>query len=334
MPTPLKFTVTYDAAKLKAFIHSEPLDLPRDDDTVVMTLDAGVVSVRGGGKTQQPLTMAVRVPGLYSLTVNDVMPTLVNNDRFEPEQVLVFSTSDTVRGSDLGDFVKAWVLPRRRAGNKQRADTPSYRWSPDEVSDDVLRQSEPLRLELVPTEQEYSAQQSFKYHAQPGQRIFIRFAPGLKSFGGYILGKPTVQVFTAPDYPNLLRFMADGSLLSMSEDKRVSVVSRNVPGLKLEIGRVLPEQLQHLVSMNEGTFSTPQFLGQFGEDHIVERFEETRTFPPADPGNAHYEGIDLAPYLKAGKHGIFLLHLSVYDPVKNRLKPDVNAIPSPTNLKE
>ena len=32
--TPLKFTVTYDAAKLKAWIHSQPLDLPRDNDTV------------------------------------------------------------------------------------------------------------------------------------------------------------------------------------------------------------------------------------------------------------------------------------------------------------
>jgi hypothetical protein len=70
-------------------------------------------------------------------------------------------------------------------------------------------------------------------------------------------GRPNSQTFTVPDYPKLLHFMADGSLLSLSGDKHISVVSRNVPGMKLEIGRVLPDQLQHLVSFNEGTFANP-----------------------------------------------------------------------------
>jgi alpha-2-macroglobulin len=313
--TPLKFTVAYDAAKLKAWIHSQPLDLPRDNDTVVMTLDSGVRSSRGGDGTEKPLRMTVNVPGLYSLTVGDATPTLVNNDRYEPEQVLVVSTSDAVRGSDLRGLVKAWVLPKRKAGHKQADDEPPYAWSGSEVSDDVLRHSQPLKLDVVPTEQEFAELQSFKYHADPGQYVFIRFAQGLKSFGGYLLGKPTSQVFAVPDYPKLLHFMADGSLLSLSGDRRISVVSRNVPGMKLEIGRVLPDQLQHLVSFNEGTYTHPElYSSRLGEDHIVERFRETRAFPKGDPGEAHYEGVDLGQYLKEGKHGVFLLHLSAYDP--------------------
>ncbi len=317
-PSPLKFTVTYDAAKLKAWIHSEPLALPRDDDTVEMTLDAGVESSRGGAPTETPVKIAVRVPGLYSLTISDVSPTLVNNDRYEPEQVVVLNTSDAVKGDDLAGLVKAWVLPRRKAGVKQADDEPPYDWDTSSVSDDILRHSEALKLELVPTENEYSQFQSFKYHAIPGQRIYIRFVQGLKSFGGYILGKPNVQVFTAPDYPKLLHFMADGSLLSLSDDKRVSIVSRNVPGMRLRIGRVLPDQLQHLVSLNDGTYSQPDLSGRFDEDHIVERFEETRAFPHGDPGQAHYEGIDLGQYLKEGRHGIFLLHLASFDPARKK----------------
>jgi uncharacterized protein YfaS (alpha-2-macroglobulin family) len=92
------------------------------------------------------------------------------------------------------------------------------------------------------------------------------------------------------------------------------VVSRNVSGMKLEIGRVLPDQLQHLVSFNEGSYAQPELNGSFGEDHIVERFQETRMFPRTGPGEAHYEGVDLGQYLKEGKHGIFLLHLSAYKP--------------------
>jgi alpha-2-macroglobulin len=324
-PTPLKFTVAYDAAKLKAWIHSQPLALPRDEDAVQLKLDAGVRSARGGDPTKDAVEMSVKVPGLYSLTVSDVSATLVNNDKFEPEQVLVLSTSDAVKGTELAALAKAWVLPKRKPGHKQAADEPPYEWETSEVGDDLLKHSRPLALELVPTEKDYSEQQSFKYHAEPGERVYVRFGSGLKSFGGYIQAKPSIQAFTAPDYPKLLHFMADGSLLALSGDRRISIVSRNVPGMKLSIGRVLPEQLQHLVSFNEGSYAKPELSGSFDEDHIVERFEETRAFPKAAPGDAHYEGVDLSQYLKDGKRGVFLLHLGSYDPAKAKKSDDAAA---------
>jgi hypothetical protein len=74
--------------------------------------------------------------------------------------------------------------------------------------------------------------------------------------------------------------------------------------------------LQHLVSFNDGTYTKPDLSGRFKEDSIVERFEQTRIFPHAAPGEAHYEGLDLGQYLRDGKHGVFLLHLSAYAPPK------------------
>ncbi len=312
LPTPLKFTIIYDAAKINAWVHSEPLDLPHDDDEVDLALSKGVASSRGGTPTDQSLGMSVRVPGLYSLNVRSVTPTLVNNDKYEPEQVVVINTNQAVRGSDMR--VHAWVLPTRKAGHKQPDSAPPYDWGSSEVSEDVLNHSKPLALELVPTEKEYEELQSFKFHAEPGQHVFFRIEADLKSFGGYILAKNIISAFEVPDYPQLLHFMADGSLLSLSGDRHVSVVSRNVPGMKLEIGRVLPDQLQHLVNFNEGTYAKPDLSYKIGEDNIVEHFEQTRIIPKGDPGAAHYEGLDLGQYLKDGKHGVFLLHLSVYTP--------------------
>jgi alpha-2-macroglobulin len=313
-PTALKFTVTYDAVKMKAWIHSQPLDLPRDDDAVVLTLEKGVVSSRGGNATPNALVMETEVPGLYGLKVGEVTPTLVNNDKFEPEQVLVMNFNGAVRGSDLANLVKVWVLPKRKAGVKQRPNDPPYGWDAQEVSDDVLRASQAVKLDLVATEKEYEEAQSFKFHALPGERLYVRILPGLKSFGGYMLGKSDVRVLRVPDYPKLLRFTSEGSLLALSGDRRVSVVSRSVDGIKLEIGRVLPDQLHHLVSQSNGTFAKPEFYGRFGETNIVERFEQTRAIAGANTGAAHYEGFDLSDYLKAGKHGVFILHLSAIDP--------------------
>ena len=312
----LKFTVTYDAARIKAWIHSQPLELPRDSDVVTLTVDKGVRSARGGDATPEPVSASVGVPGLYSLNVAGVSATLVDNDKFEPEQVLVMGISDAVRSADLAARVQAWVLPKRKAGFKQRDSEPPYDWSTDDVSDAVLRQSQPLKLTAVPTEKDYAEAQSFKFQAEPGQRIYVRIAAGLKSFGGYVLGKNDARVLTVPDYPKLLHFMADGSLLSLSGDKRISVVARNEPGMKLEIGRVLPDQLQHLVSFNNGSFSHPEFFGGFSADRIVERFVQKKAFPPGKPGDAHYEGVDLSQYLSDGRRGIFLLHLTPYDPAR------------------
>ncbi|WP_199099959.1 alpha-2-macroglobulin [Dyella sp. ASV21] len=311
--TALKYTVTYDPPKLHAWIHSQPLALPRDEGSVRYQIGKGVRSARGGDGTAAELNGAVRVPGLYSLAIDSMTPTLVDNEKYEPEQVLVVSVGGAVRDSDVAGLIKAWVLPARKAGEPQNDDEAPYDWNVSEVGEAQLRQAQPLKLELVPTENDFEAVQSFKFQAAPGQRIYVHMDKGLKSFGGYILGKPYATVVTVPDYPKLLRFMADGSLLSLSGSKRISVVSRNLPGMRMEIGRVLPDQLQHLVSFNQGTYARPELSYAFSEDHIVERFEQKRSFPKGDPAKAHYEGVDLGQYLKDGKRGVFLLHLSSYD---------------------
>ncbi len=316
----LLFTVIYDQFKLHAWVHSQPLDLPRDDGLVSVKIDKGVCSSRGGDCSDQPLRATVRIPGLYSLTIDDISPTLIDNDKYEPEQVLVVNVGGAVRDSELAGLLHAWVLPAHKPGEDASDDDTAYDWSDSEVSETLLHRSQALKLEPVPTETEYQALQSFKFHALPGQRIYVRIDQGLKSFGGYLLGKPKTVVVTVPDYPKLLRFVADGSLLSLSGSKRISVVSRNMPGMQMQIGRVLPDQLQHLISLNEGNFSHPQLPGDFSEEHIVERYELQRSFPKDDPGHAHYEGVDLGQYLKEGKRGVFLLHLSGYDAVAEKKK--------------
>ncbi|KWF62832.1 alpha-2-macroglobulin family protein [Burkholderia pseudomultivorans] len=320
--TPLRYTVSYDTMKMRAWVRSQPLEIPRDPLSARLDVDKGVKSARGGAGTQAALQAAVAVPGLYSLSIGDVSPTLVDNERYEPEQVLVAQASDGVRSAELAARAKAWVLPKRKPGVDQSDDDPPYEWNLADIGDAVLKQSKPLPLEAIPTEDDYATMQSFKYHATPGDRVYVRFDDGLKSAGGYLLGKPVTRAFTVPDYPKLLRFMADGSLLSMSGSKRLSVVSRNLPGMKVEIGRVVPDQLQHLVSFNNGSYSRPELSYSFSEDHIVERFVQKRAFPAGDPGKAHYEGIDLGQYLKGGKRGVFLLHLSKYDPAAEKKKSD------------
>ena len=73
-----------------------------------------------------------------------------------------------------------------------------------------------------------------------------------------------------PEFPRELSILHQGSLLSMSGDKTLSLFARNVPAIRVEIGRVLPRQLQHLVTQTSGSFGTPhvQQLGvRCGKHH-------------------------------------------------------------------
>ncbi|MGN6480376.1 MAG: alpha-2-macroglobulin family protein, partial [Luteibacter sp.] len=246
----LKFSVTYDDHHLNAFVHSMPLQLPRDDGAVGMKVADGVRSSRGGDGTEKALETSVRVPGLYSLKITDMEATLVDNDRFEPEQVVTMAFANAVSDTDLGKHVHAWIVPANAEVS-----------GASQVSETALRTWPSARASVVPTENDWSETQSFRFHAQPGDRLYVRVDKGMTSFGGYVMPKSYAEILPVPEYPRLLRFMSDGALLSLSGDHRVSVVSRNMPGLRVEVGRVLPDQLQHLVTLGSGPYAKPDLYG-------------------------------------------------------------------------
>ncbi|MDC8011290.1 alpha-2-macroglobulin [Tahibacter soli] len=328
-PEPRKFVVNYDKLKLNAFVHSEPLAVPKDPTSVRLTVAEGVRAARGGTGSVGAITANASVPGLYSLGLASADLTLVDNARFEPEQVLLLELTRAVGEKEIVGATKAWLLPVYNPKTPEAERNGPWSWSYDEVDEKVLKESEPLALDPVAAELEYSTTQSFKYRADPGRYVYVQVGKGLRAFGGYQLADAQRNVLRVPDYARMLRFMADGALLSLSGEKRVAVVSRNVPGMKLEIARVLPDQLQHLVTFNQNTFAKPE-LGALSPDQITDRFEQKIAFSTDDPVKAHYEGVDLGRYLADGKRGVFLLKLSDYDPASDQpaeAKPDEYSAP-------
>jgi uncharacterized protein YfaS (alpha-2-macroglobulin family) len=309
-----KFVVSYDRRKLSAFVHSEPLAVPKDDSAIALKVDRGIRAAAGGSPLAEPIEKTVAIPGLYSLSVDGMDAVLADNARLEPEQVLTFTLSQAVGEKEAARAVQAWLLPVYHPDTKESERTAPYDWSGDaNLAEKILKSAQKLDLEPVAGERDYNAQISFKYHADPGRYVYLRVAKGLESFGGYRLGAMWQNSVRVPDYPQMLRFMADGALLSLGGDKRVAVVARNVPGMQLEIARVLPEQIQHLVAFNRsGTFAKPE-LGELSPDQISERFEQKISFNADDPTKPHYEGVDLSRYLAKDKRGVFLLTLTGYD---------------------
>jgi alpha-2-macroglobulin len=323
--TPL--TVSYDKLKLSAYVHSANLAIPKESTQIDLTLSEGVMPQVGGVASAAAVNSSVSVPGLYGLSVSDGRINIVTNERFEPEQVLMLETSQTVHEVEFVKQVSAWVLPKYKPGTpKEEQGDEAYGWSDTaEVTDAVLAKATKLALTAVASEAEQSSVHGFKFKADVGRAIFVRVEPKAKSFGGYLMRARDHRVLVVPDYPPELRILSQGALLPLSGEKKVAVLVRDLPGIKIELGRVQPSQLQHLVSQSKGEFASPQFLNSFGADNLTDRFERSVPLPNLKPGKAHYEAVDLAEYLaKEGelRRGLFFLNIKGYDPKAEEKKKE------------
>ncbi len=309
-PDSRNFTLVYDKFKLAAHIHSAALGMPRDDVAMTVRIDKGVRAARGGNSTGEKLESVVTIPGRSSLRFSAARMTLVDNARYEPEQILLVTSSSPVAEKSLAGKVTAYVLPVRHP-NQRKDDPEPFHWDdPNQIGNDIVAKSDPMNLSYVASDEGGDTSHGFKFRAPVDRYLYVVVKDGVLGTGGYISGKPYVATLKVEPYRQALTFLGQGSLLSLSGDRKVGFLVRDVDKVEIDIGRLLPNQVQHLApTMWE--YSRP-YLYQDLEDKLVERITTTREYSGKQPGKPAYESIDLSQYLQdrtTSKHGLFLLHI-------------------------
>ena len=320
-------TVSYDKYKGEAYIHSENIQIPSDDTNMYVSIEKGIKAVAGGSGTDEELVQTVWIPGMLNFfRIQRSEATLVRNEKYEPEQVFIIEATAGVKEEELNNKLSVYLLPKDRPAFQDRKAIKNYRWhDPARIGPEVLGISERVKLEPMPAERDYATLHSFKYKADVGRQLLVRVGKGVSSFGGYVLAKPFERIITVPPYPRELKIMHNGSLLSLSGDKKLTVFSRGIDAIKFEIGRVMPDQINHLVSQTRGAFSSPRFgTHQFTQDNIVERFTETRILENMGAEKAQYTALDFNKYLheeggRSGARGLFFMRVQAWDPVNERV---------------
>ncbi|MET3393014.1 uncharacterized protein YfaS (alpha-2-macroglobulin family) [Variovorax sp. 1140] len=319
-----KFTVSYDKLRLIATLQSEPLPIPEKNRPAILSLTAGAVAQKGGPALRNDQSRAVDIPGLYSLSISGIEPTIVTGENGEPEHVMQVSASMPVHEREMARVVQAWLLPVTEEAKGDPAEKFDWSADPSKVTDAVLRRAKKLNLQPIASEREVTEMVSFRMpQAEGGRYLLVRVAKGLKTPGGYQLGAARQDVRLLKTFAPELSIMSQGSLLALSGERKLPILVRDLPGIRLEIGRLLPQQLQHLVTQTSGDFAHPQFYGGLQSDNLVDRFQ--KDIPLSIPaGKAHYETVDFADYLRSDatdRRGVFLLKVQGYDP-KAKKKPD------------
>lgn len=307
------FTVTFNKFQNEAYLQSDPIAIPSEDSVVKVVVEKGVRDFRNGNATADKQSSIVDVPGMFNyFRFEHPQITFARNERYEPEQVLVLNSKADIASENVAKVLEAFVLPRNLPSDKDKKRRHRFR-SPSEITKEVRDLMKPLTFTLIPTETPTSLMHSFKTNASAGQFIYLRIPKGIKSFGGYELAQDFEAVINVPSYPKELLIMSQGSLLSLSGDKKIPLLSRNVGKVDFKISRILPDQLNQLIVQvypSSNDFSHPNF-GYFSDDTLAEKFTETREIKIDKPMATQYFSFDLQSYLNrgstSGRKGLFYL---------------------------
>ncbi|MDR1869904.1 MAG: hypothetical protein LBQ82_07965 [Treponema sp.] len=317
---PYQFTINYSDDKTSAYIVSEPLGMPAKPVRMQLRIAEGVKDSSGFGKTTGRETASVEIPGINTFVrVYDFIHELVKNDQQLYDQVLIMSTQGTIAPDELAKNISVWLLPVDKPelpGLKAQKD---YRWGDtDEMVTEVLNLSKKIDIEALPNELNYSSVNSWKFNVDPGRYIYIKFNEGAKFYGGYILGEPYETIIRVRDFPRELEILSEGSILSFSGDKRLSMMSRGISNVEYTIGRIRPDDINHLISQTYGDISNINFNNYyFNQYNITEQYTSSASVPIASNRDIGYFSFDFSRYLdnipdRNLRHGFFIFS------VKNR----------------
>src|SRR3954464_6070454 len=299
--------------------------MPRDDTPMTLRVDKGVRAARGGNNTTDPLKAVVTIPGRTSLRFSDARMPVVDNSRYEPEQILFVKSSSPVGERAFGGKVTVQLLPVHHP-SQPKDDPEPYDWRDvSEIGADILAKTPAVNATYVPSDEGGDTSHGFKFQAPIGRYLYVLIRDGVEGTGGYISGKPYVGTIKVDPYPRALMFLGEGALLSLSGDRKVGFLVRDVAKVQVEIGRVLPNQLQHLAP-EMLDFSRPGLYGGL-EDTLVERFISDRDYTAKLPGKPTYDSIDVGQYLQdhaQSRRGLFLLHVRARATKAGGTADDVN----------
>lgn len=322
----IPFTVRYDAHKRKAFLTSENIELPALSRYVVLTLDKGIESATRSSATLKQVRNQVLIPDKTEIfKVMQTNASIVRNAKDRPEQVLTIETSIGAKEAAINKAVHAYVLPIDYPVAKGEPQKLNYEWtSPFEITPAILAASRPLPLSSLPRDRNYATLHSFIFNESKGRTIYLTIDKGVSGFGGYVLNAEYKALVKIPPLPQEITFLHKGALLALSSEKKLSTLVRGLGAVKFEIARVLPDNVNQLVTQTEGDFNNPIFTHQqFNQYNISQVFSTITHFDTADLAKQQYTTVDFATYLSSDKNigkpqGLFLLQATGWDALNNQ----------------
>lgn len=339
----LSRSVSYDGVKRTAYVVSAPVEILTKDRTAAVELSSAKAA-SGGKAMEGKIGNTVNIPSQDKFfRIDGTKTVILKNDKEEPEQFLEISFTAGADASEMEGKTELYLLPRFHPdGDKNKTAEyeeeeeggyydgdddyiertsvrrpASYAWKFSEITPEILAKSKKLDIKLMESEDKASKVFLYKYFAPDLAKryVYVMIKEGIKSETDFTIKKPYSDLLVSAAFPKEVRLLNSGSLLPLDGSKRLTFVTRGVNGLKVNIARVLPNQINHLISQTYGSFGDFTFSNkyEFNESNISRIFSKIIPLE-ASVNKANYSSIDMGEFLKsAGSSGLFFIDVRGYD---------------------
>lgn len=329
--------IEFDDDMLGAYVAIEIDTLPSHSRFLVLTLNEGVKSIYGGLPSADKIDQKVVVPDRFSyLKVDNASSSILRDEQNQPDQFVLLEFTDDVSQDVLENHLELYLLPALWAENDQSNQSQQTRsvrkqWqSPRQITSQVLGSSTLVDYVLMPNPKSASKNYQLKMDVVPGRQLYLRLKPGMTSVNDFVHKSAFDKILVAPTYPKEVNIFGEGSVLTHNPQQRLSFSTRGVPSVKVRVGRLMQDQLYHLVTQTSGDLSNPQFSSwQFNEENLsvfnsqIMNMVNTNE-ASIDPKKAAYGNVNLLNYLaketnsNAPALGLFFVEITGWDPINKR----------------
>ncbi len=335
---PINFTMTFASLNRTMYIKSQSLAIPQKTTAAYLEIN-DLKSIFGGSPIKKPIKKTVSIPGLYDyMKITDVKVDVIRNKDYRYDQIIFINTTGNIYPKEIGNNINAYLLPVDRPAQPGIQKVKNYEWhNKAEIGPKVIQQSKKLKLNVIPSDKDFSNETNIRFKAQPGRFIFISINKGIHFIGGYKSGKKYEAIYRVPDYPKDIKILHNGAILSLSGEHKISVMSNNISTVRFEVGRILPDQINHLLSQTRGEFKSPLFTNeQFGIRDISKQYNEVRHLKQLEEGSLQYFSFDFSKYLKNNpnkrlKNGLFYFRVKEWKNTKKSQNTPMG-LPNPSEM--
>lgn len=317
----IPLTFSYDKFKRTVYLHSALINLPTVPRYVDLVIKKGVSSASGTSTTDSDNKKSILIPDMGSfLQIHNVSGTIARDNNDNPLQLIAIETTLGVSNAELNQHLHVYLLPKDMPATDTQAAQTNYQWQdPGEVTDDILQQSTAVNVTALPEDHPNPTLHSWQLTASPDRFLLIKIDAGVNGLGGFSLTHAYTTIIHVPEIPQEINFLHAGSLMSLSDDKKLTVMIRGIPLVKFSIAKVLPDEINHLITQTSGDFSNPQFINDtFTANDLSVITSEKRPFNMVNPSDLQYTTLDLNKYLttantSATQLGLFLIKAQGWD---------------------
>lgn len=314
---PVKFQITYNDARRRAFIRSEPVEiLDRARKFVFISKDVKAFSSKS--TFSEELRASATVPDYNDLFyIKNGSVRIVRDNENVPSQFLIMEFSDTVSRDDVAKNVEIYLLPKEIKNGKVIDDPKSfnsYDWY--EVSDaNKYKDSwKKINVEKAPSEGLTENIHPFILDIDDfaSRYILVKFDGKINSSSGFPFKKPFVSIMKIPKYPQELSLTQDGAILSLHGDKILTFSSRGLDSVEVSVGKLVnDEQLQNVIfATSSGGLKYQDFTYNFNETNFASFERISIPLANKSPKDVEYPSVNLSKYVQKSGVGLFFIKAS------------------------